>query len=95
MIATGIKKVLLAQMAEFRAQFLRNGKMIVDDQADSSPLGHGQNRFSQTANFCDRQFLGAQLNQVGTPIAKLLGHALRRAPAQEGGIHKGVKPAFR
>ena len=95
MIATGIKEVLLAQMAEFRAQFPRNGKMIVDDQPDTCPLRHRHNRLSQTANFCDRQFLGAQLNQVGTPIAKLLGHALRRAPAQKGGIHKGVKPAFR
>ena len=30
----GVKKILLAQVAEFRAGFARDVRMVVDDQAD-------------------------------------------------------------
>jgi hypothetical protein len=88
------KEIILAQMAEFRPHLLRHGKVIVDDQSDAGSFCHGQNLFRQAANLLGRRLLGAKLNQVRAPIAKLLSDGSRRAPAQVGRINKGVKLAF-
>jgi hypothetical protein len=57
-------------------------------------MRYGQNCLSQAANLFKRRVLGAKLNQVRAPIAKLLCHGFRRAPAQASRIDKGVKLAF-
>jgi len=88
------EEILLTQMAELRPQLLREGKVIVNHQANASPLRHRQNRFRQLAQLVQRRFLGAQLNQVRAAVTKLLGDELGRAPAQVSGVHEGVKLAF-
>jgi hypothetical protein len=81
-------------MAEFRPYLLRYRKVIVDNQRNAGPLGHGQDLFRQAANRLGGRLLGAQLNQVCAPIAKLLRDGSRCAPAQVSRIHKSVKLAF-
>jgi hypothetical protein len=82
-------------MAEFRPYLQRHRKVIVDNQGNAGPLSHGQDLFRQAANHLGRRLLGAQLNQVCAPLAKLLRDDSRRAPAQVSRIHEGVKLAFR
>ena len=77
------EEVILAQVAELRAEFLRQRQMIVDHQTDAGPAGDGQNRFSQAAHLFERRLLGAQLNQVRPAIAKLL-RDVPRARARAG-----------
>jgi hypothetical protein len=81
-------------VTELRAEFLRQGWMVVDHQTDTGPTSNGQNRFSQATHLFERQLLGAQLNQIRPAIAKLSRDGCRGAPAQESSINKGVKPAF-
>jgi hypothetical protein len=81
-------------MAEIRAQFHSDGRVVVDHQADAGPLRYGQDGPSHAANLFERRFLGAQLNQIRPAIAKLLRDRFRRPPAQVGSINEGVKPAF-
>jgi len=88
------EEVILAQVTELRAEFLRQGWMVVDHQPDTGPMGDGQDRFRQAAHLCERRLLGAQLNQIRPAVSKLLRHGCRGAPAQESGINKGIKPTF-
>ena len=88
------EEVFLTQVTELSAEFLRQGRMIVDHQSDTGPTGDGQDRFCQAAHLSEGRLLGAQLNQVRPAVAKLLHHGCRVAPAQESGINKGIKPAF-
>ena len=88
------EEIILTQMAELCAQFLRQGRVIVNHQSDASPLRHGQNRFRQPAHLVERRLLGAQLNQVCAAITKLLGDGPRRPPAQVCGVYEGVKLTF-
>jgi len=88
------EEIILAQMAEFRSHFLRHGRVIVDDQCNAGPICYEQNLFRQATNLLGQRLLGAKLNQVRTPIAKLLRNGSWRAPAQVSRIYKGVKPAF-
>jgi hypothetical protein len=87
-------KIILAQVAEFRSHVPRHRKVIIDDQADAGPLCYGQNLLREAANLPGRRLLGAQLNQVRAPIAKLLRDGSWRAPAQVARINKSVKLTF-
>ncbi len=89
----GFKKILLAQMAEFRAGFAGDVRMVVDDQPDIRAPRDGQNRFGHAADFVRRRFFSAELDQVRAAVAELLRHEFRRAATQIGRVHERVKPA--
>ena len=90
-----VKKILLAQVAKFRAGFSRDVQMVVDDQADFCPASDGQNRLRHPADFVGRGFFGAELDQIRAAVAKLLGKDFRRAAMEVGRVNKSVKPAVR
>ena len=91
----GVKKILLAQVAEFRAGFPGDFRKIIDDQADFRAAGDGQNRLGHAADFIRRRTFGAQLDQVRATVAKLLGKDLRRAAMEIGRVNERVKAAVR
>ena len=59
---TSIEEILLAQMAQFSADFARDIPMIVYDQTDASLTENGKDLFSQAAHFIGGGPLGAELN---------------------------------
>ena len=82
-------------MAEFRAGFAGDVRMVVDDQADVRAAGDGQNRLGHAADFVGRGFFGAELDQVRAAVAQLLRKDFRRAAMEVGRVNKSVKPAVR
>ena len=92
---SGVEKILLAQMTEFRAGFVRDVQMVVDDQPDVRAACDGQNRLGHPADFVRRGFFGAELDQVRAAVAELLRKDFRRAAMEVGRVNKRVKPAVR
>ena len=88
-----VKKILLAQVAKFRASLSRNVQMVVDGQADFCPPSNGQNGLRHPADFVRRGFFGAELDQIRAAVAKLLSKDFRRAAMEVGRVNKSVKPA--
>ena len=91
----GVKKIFLAEMAEFRAEVARDFQMVVDDEADVRAFGDGQDFFRHAADFVRRRIFGAKLDQVAAAVAKLLRDEFRRAAMQIGRVHEGVEFAIR
>lgn len=87
------KEILLAEMAEFRADLLGDVQMVVDDQADVGALENGLNLFGEAEDFVRRRILGAQLNQIRAAIAELLHDFRHIAPVQVSGVDEGVEAA--
>ena len=95
MQVSGIKKIFLAQVAEFRANFARDFQMVVDNQADVGTARDGQDCRGHAADIVGRGFLGAELDQVRAAVAQLLGKDLRRPAVEIGRVNKCVKAAVR
>lgn len=91
----GVKKILLAEMAEFRPDFLGDGQVIVDDESDIGAARSPENLFRHAADFFRRRLFCAELDQIRATVAKLLHDNFRRAAVQVSRVHKRVKPAFR
>src|SRR4051812_44664417 len=81
-------------MAELRADCAGDGKMIVNDQAQSGAGSDWQDGFGHATNFFERRLLCAKLNQVSATIAELLRDEFRRASVEIGSVNKGVEPAI-
>src|SRR5271156_602743 len=90
-----IKKILLSQVAEFRAKFARDLQMVVDDESDVCAFGDRQDFFRHAPDFIGRRIFCAQLDQITAAIAELLREKLGRAAMQIGRVHEGVKFAVR
>ena len=73
----GPKEILLPQMAELRACFLRHRQMIIDHQSDPRPARDRQDRPGHAADFFERGLLGAKLNQISAAFAERLRHRFR------------------
>jgi len=95
MFISGVEKILLAQVAEFRAQLARDFQMVVDDQARVRAARDRQDFFRHAADFSGRRIFRTQLDQVAAAIAELLRDEFGRAAIQMGRVHKGVKLAVR
>ena len=94
MRVSGIEKILLSQVAEFRAEVARDFQMVVDYEADIRAPGDGQAGFGHAPEFVARRFFGAELDQIGAAVAELLRHQFRRAAMQISRVHEGIKPAI-
>ena len=92
---TGVKKILLPQMADIRAHFARDVQMIIDDEADARAFGDRKNLLRQPPDFVRGRMFGAQLDEITAALAELLRHELGRTALQIGRVHKGVKLAIR
>ena len=90
-----IKKILLPQMADVRADFSREFQMVVDDEADVCAARDRQDFFRHAPDVIGRRIFGAQLDQVAAAVAKLLRDEFRRAAMQIGRVHERVKFAIR
>jgi hypothetical protein len=82
-------------MAKFRAEFVRDFQMIVDDETDIGAFGDRQNFFGHGANFFGRRIFCAQLDQVAATVAKLLRDGFWRATMQIRGVNECVELAIR
>jgi hypothetical protein len=91
----GVKKILLAEMAKFRAEVARDFQMVIDHQANVCAARDRQNPFRQRADFVRRRIFCAELDQIAAAVAKLLGDEFGRAAMQVGRVHEGVKFAIR
>jgi hypothetical protein len=89
----GVKKIILAQVAVFRADFKGDVRVVIDDQSDAGAAGDGQDGFGHAADLIGGGILGAELDQVRAAVAKLLRQNPGRAAMKEGGVHERVKPA--
>ncbi len=92
---TRVEKILLSQMAEFRAEVACDFQMVVDDEADVCVSGDRQNFFRHAPDFLGRRIFCAQLDQIAAAVAQLLRDNFRRAAMQIGRVHEGVKFAVR
>ena len=77
------EEIILAQMAELRAQFLRQGRVIVDHQRDAGPLRYWQNRLSQAADLVERRFAWRAVESSPPRHHKAAARSLQ-APARAG-----------
>src|ERR1051326_3272352 len=68
--------------------------MIVDDQAHIRAGSDWQDGFGHAADFFERRFFCAQLDQISTTVAELLRDEFRLASIQIGGVHERVKFAL-
>jgi len=71
------KKILLTQMTEVRAHCLGDGWVIIDDQTYVGPQRDQTDSFRQAPNLVQGNLLGAQLNQIGPALTKLLSDRCR------------------
>jgi len=86
-----VEKILLSQVAKFRAEFARDFQMIIDDKSDVCAFCDWQNFFRRGAYFFGRTIFGAQLDQVAAAVTELLRDEFGRAAMQIGRVHEGVK----
>jgi hypothetical protein len=61
---TRFKEIFLAQMANVCPHLPGNQRMVIDDKANSSSPGDGQDRFGHAPNLVQGGALGAELDQV-------------------------------
>jgi len=80
-------------VAGIRAGFARGREVIVDNEADASAPGEGQDGLGHAKDLLGGGELGTELNQVGATFAQLPRQLFGGAPAQPGCIDKGIKPA--
>ena len=90
----GVEEILLTKVAKFSAKFVRDGEMIVDDEADPCGAGDGQNGLGHPSDLFERTFLRPELNEVGTAVTELLCHDFGCPAMQIGGIDESVELAF-
>ena len=95
MLVSGVEKIFLSQMAEFRADFARNFQIVVDDKADVRAFCDRQNFLRHAADFIGRRIFCAELNQIAAAVAELLRDGFGRTVMQIGRVHEGVKFAVR
>src|SRR5665213_2095142 len=82
-------------MTKFGAEFARDFKMIVNDEANVGAFCDRQNFFCHLKNFFRRKTFCAQLNQVAAAVAKLLLDDFRLKSMQISCVHEGIKFAVR
>ena len=90
-----VKKILLSQMAEFRAEVARDVQMVVDDETDVGASRDGQDFFRHLSDFFKRRFLCAKLDEIAAAVGELLGDKFGRAAIQIGRVNEGIEFALR
>ena len=90
----GVEEILLAQVAEWRASFRRNSRMVIDDQPDSGAGGDRQHCFGHSANWVRSGVLGAKLNEVGATVAELLSDLWRSSTLEISRVNERVETAL-
>ena len=72
-VSSFIKKIFLAEVAEVGGYLSGYGQVVVDDEAHSGGAGDGEDVLSGLPDFFFGPVFGAELDEVGTAVAELLG----------------------
>ena len=90
----GVEEILLAKMAEARAGFSGDVRMVVNDQPDAGAGRHWKDQTGHPSDFVQRPVLGPQLDDVGAAVAKLLRHFERSSTVKVSRVNEGVEVAL-
>ena len=89
----GVEEIFLAEVNTLCAEFLREVRVIVEDQRHARRARDGENEFRQASHFIACLAFGAKLDDVRAAVAELSRKVGRVAAVQIGRVNERVKMA--